>query len=72
MILHSKLGFGEIAHFKNRAGADELVEVIQINFLGTNVYYIVRMVTGRLEQFEESELTGDPDFDQSTGYGSED
>lgn len=73
MKFESKFGLGEIVSYtRERDGKishDELLEVVGIGFQkdGTTTY-AVRGYRGVLMHFEESELEGDPDFDQETGY----
>ena len=72
MKFETKLGLGEVAitkaHNKARVYEDAIVEIIGIHFdRDKNVTYIVRYSNGNVSTFKESELIGDPDFDQETG-----
>ena len=74
MKFESKFGIGEIVayepHRRNGKPNDELLAVQGIQFgMNNHVDYICRYPrTGVIVVFKESQLIGDPDFDQEKGY----
>lgn len=74
MKFESKYGIGEIVayepHRRNDKPNDELLEVQGIYFgMDNQVDYLCRYPrTGVTVSFKESQLIGDPDFDQEKGY----
>lgn len=82
MKFESKFGLDEVLVYNesevrgNRSMPDQLVKVINVSFnLGGEVTYLCEYVSnqGVIHRItlHESLLTGDPDFDQETGYPSE-
>lgn len=79
MLHTSKFGLGEICQYGgtpegcSRQTHDVLVKVIQVNFGidGTTSYTIEFANDFGMHRITvaECQLTGDPDFDQVTGYG---
>ena len=78
MKFESKFGLGEIVCTKQqqkgeRFFSDSLFKIIGVTFAldGTKAY-LVRLEDGHMTQFMESELIGDPDFNQESGYPDHD
>ncbi len=73
MKFESKFGMSEIVVFETRKNgkrvADELIEVCGILFQkNSDTIYICRWPrTGYMQNYTESDLIGDPDFDQDAG-----
>ena len=78
MKFTSKFGLGEIVNYLrlnkpseqkegNHYLQDELLEVIAVSFEKEGVTYIVRGYKGLIFNYRESELEGDPAFDQDNG-----
>lgn len=72
MKFESKFGLGEIVSRTRYKGdeivADELYEVVAVAFDGDgNTAYSCRAPKGALIQFSETEIEGDPNFDQEAG-----
>ena len=71
MIFETKFGLGEIVHYcrlgHKSAQHDEFLEVIAITFDKNAVTYFCRYPLGLVAAFVESDLSGDPDFDQEVG-----
>lgn len=73
MNFESKFGIGEIVSYEPRqrgnAPCDSFLEVQGIYFgMGNKVEYVCRYPeTGVTASFSESQLLGDPDFNQETG-----
>jgi hypothetical protein len=78
MKFESKFGIGEIVCTKQVFSSrgvfqDVLLKVIAVNFSSDGLpAYTVRLQDGQLTVFQESELIGDPDFNQETGKYPED
>lgn len=77
MKFESKFGIGEVVVYephhrtdKDYTPNDALLEVQAICFgMDAKIDYICRYpATGMTTSFSESQLFGDPDFDQETGY----
>lgn len=71
MKFESKFGLGEIVS-RDRYKGDELIasefyEVVSIIITSYGVSYGCRHTSGQVMGFGESELDGDPDFDQEKG-----
>ena len=76
MKFESKFGIGEIVTTKHtvtpsKVFRDEMFRVIAITFGEVEPNYIARLQNGQPVAFMESELVGDPDFDQENGYPTE-
>ena len=74
MKFESKFGLGEIVIYAPKVGGDSLMEVQGVYFgMDGKKEIICRYLgTGLIASFSESQLKGDPNFDQETGYNLED
>ena len=73
MNIKTKFGLGEIVHKcllgKGKATHDDFLEVRAITIdKSKDISYLCLYPHGIQAWFGESELEGDPDFDQETGY----
>ena len=79
MKFESKFGIGEICAVNDKESArkmrDELVKILHVTFSKAGALYTCEWfaASGIMQraQFEEWELTGDPDFNQETGSYNE-
>jgi hypothetical protein len=76
MKLESKFGIGEIVCTKqtvtkDRVFQDAMFKIVAVTFAESETTYLARLENGQPVAFMESELIGDPDFDQEHGYPTE-
>ena len=74
MNIVTKFGLGEIVTTHQKRQGDRIIPgligevvTIQASTLTPGIIYFVRVTDGTLLPFGESELVGDPDYDQQAG-----